>query len=207
MQTVKLNKPKKGEFLVPAVYSPSMWEETIRAKEIYTYEDYAKLPEGAPYQLIGGILVMTPSPTPYHQEISRKLEFKLLDFVEKNDLGHIYDAPLDVYFSDKEVYQPDIIFISKAREGIIGSKMITGAPDIVIEILSPSTAYYDLRKKFRVYEHSEVGEYWIVDPDLKKIEIYGKDNQKFKLCSEAETKGVVSSKLLEGFSVAPDEIF
>jgi len=207
MQTGHISNRKDKEFLIPAIYSPAMWEETIQAKENYTYEDYSKLPEGAPYQLIGGNLVMTPSPTPYHQEISRKLEFKLLNFVEKNGLGHVYDAPLDVYFSDNEVYQPDIIFISKTRERIIGSKIIKGAPDIVIEILSPATAYYDLRKKFSVYEHSGVGEYWIVDPDLKKVEIYWNDNQKFKIFSEAETKGTVSSKIINGFIISPDDIF
>src|SRR6266542_2906772 len=138
----------------------------------YTYEDYEKLPEGAPYQLIGGELVMTPSPVPYHQSVSRKIEFELIKFVEEKKLGEVFDAPIDVYLSETETYQPDIIFISKDRLRIIGEKKIEAAPDLVIEILSPSTAYYDLKHKRRIYESSGVREYWIVDPMEKSVEVY-----------------------------------
>ncbi|HHW03228.1 MAG TPA: Uma2 family endonuclease [Thermoanaerobacterales bacterium] len=89
------------------------YEINIPNKEFYTYEDYAKLPEGAPYQLIGGKLIMTPSPTPSHQYISTRIEKKLIDFVEERDLGLVFYAPLDVYLEEKETYQPDIIYISK----------------------------------------------------------------------------------------------
>lgn len=92
----------------------------VPKKKKYTYEDYAKLPEGAPYQLIGGELIITPAPTPYHQRISRKIEFLLIEYVEKNELGEVFDAPIDVYFEETETYQPDIIFISKERLNIIG---------------------------------------------------------------------------------------
>lgn len=150
---------------------------------------------------------MTPSPTPYHQEISRKLGFKIVAFVEEKKAGHVYYAPLDVYLAEEEVYQPDIIFIRKEREGIIGETKIEGAPDIVIEILLPSTAYYDLREKFRTYEKYGVNEYWIVDPGLRRIEIYENRNKRFELYMEAEKEGSVSSKILEGFTIAVDEVF
>jgi len=82
-------------------------------KKRYTYEDYVRLPEGSPYQLIGGDLIMVPSPTPYHQRILRKIGFLMLQHVEKNDLGEILYSPLTVYFSEEDTFQPDIIFISK----------------------------------------------------------------------------------------------
>src|SRR3990167_6684556 len=129
----------------------------IEKKKFYTYKDYEKLPEGAPYQLIGGELVMTPSPIPYHQEILGNIFYELKRFVEETTRG-------DVYFSETDIYQPDIIFISKDRLNIIGEKKIEGSPDLVIEILSPATAYYDLRIKKDTYEQSGVKEYWIVDP-------------------------------------------
>ena len=201
MLTVEMNEQRKQTFFIPAIYPASMWENVIPIKERYTYEDYNKLPEGAPYQLIGGKLVMTPSPIPYHQELSRDLGFKLFTFVRENDLGHVYYAPLDVYFSETDVYQPDILFIHKKRVEIIGKTKIEGSPDIVFEILSPSTAYYDLRKKFRVYEKSGVKEYWIVDPDLKRIEVYENEKFTYKIFSEAENKGRVSSSVLKGFEV------
>jgi len=207
MQTVtETTKIQSGSYS-PRFYDVSSSTGEIPEKKTYTYADYARLPEGAPYQLIGGQLIMTPSPIPYHQEISRKLEFKMLAFVEDQGLGHVYDAPLDVYFSDSDVYQPDIIFIRKEREEIIGKTKIEGAPDIIIEILSPSTAYYDLRKKYRVYEQSGVSEYWIVDPELKRIEVYENKGKKFNIYMEAEGEGKISSKVLEGFSVELDAVF
>ena len=80
-------------------------------KGVYTYADYEKLPEGAPYQLIGGDLIKEPSPVPYHQILSMRIEFELVKFVEERDLGVVLDAPMDVYLSETEVYQPDIMFI------------------------------------------------------------------------------------------------
>ncbi len=207
MQTVTETTKVQPGFYSQSSYDVPSFTGEIPEKNTYTYADYAKLPEGAPYQLIGGQLIMTPSPIPYHQEISRELEFKMLAFVEKQGLGHVYDAPLDVYFSDSDVYQPDIMFIRKERVEIIGKTKIEGAPDIVIEILSPSTAYYDLRKKFRVYEQSGVSEYWIVDPELKRIEVYENKEKKFNIYMEAEGGGKISSKVLEGFSVKLDEVF
>ncbi|MDA8215494.1 MAG: Uma2 family endonuclease [Nitrospiraceae bacterium] len=178
-----------------------------KTKKQYTYEDYEKLPEGAPYQLIGGELIMTPSPVPYHQIISRRIEFELLKFVEDRKLGEVIDAPMDVYLSETETYQPDIIFISNERMNIIGEKKIEAAPDLVIEILSESTAYYDLRHKKRIYESSGVKEYWIADPMEKSIEVYENVNGEFKIYSQAMEKGRVNSKLLEGFGVELEKIF
>jgi len=207
MLTTDITNRGKPEFFIPAIYPPSMWKNTIPVKRTYTCEDYNRLPEGAPYQLIGGELIMTPSPMPYHQELSRELGFKLLSFVKENDLGHVYYAPLDVYFSETDVYQPDILFIHKERKKIIGKIKIEGSPDIVIEILSPSTAYYDLRKKFRIYEKFGVKEYRIVDPELKRIEVYRNENNKYIIFSEAENEGTVSSVILKGFEVELIELF
>ena len=173
----------------------------------YTYEDYAKLPEGAPYQLIGGELIMTPAPTPYHQYISGNIYSILKEFVEKNNLGQLYYSPIDVYFEETETYQPDIIFISKERLDIIKETKIEGAPDLVIEILSPATAYYDLRKKFKIYEKHGVKEYWIVDPEEKSIEIYQNQEGKFKLIQMAKEKDTVNSSLFKDFELNLEKIF
>jgi len=207
MQTVKAKKPGQMDFVVPDFYDIKTLENIVSKKECYTYEDYAKLPEGAPYQLIWGELVIKPSPTSYHQEILSKLGLKMLSFLQDKDSGKLYYAPLDVYLNDKDVYQPDILYISREREGIIGDKKIDGAPDIVIEILSPFTAYYDMRKKFSVCEQHGVKEYWLVDPALKKVEIYENRDKKFKIHNEAEGDGIVSSNVLSGFTFPVNEIF
>ena len=146
-------------------------DPVLLEKKCYTYEDYAKLPEGVRYQLIGGQLIMTPAPLIYHQEISKRLEYLLYEYGElRQKLGRVYYAPVDVYLEDVEAYQPDIIFISNTRIDIIKKEKIEGAPDIIIEILSPSTAYYDLVYKKEVYARHRVKEYWIVDPIGKWIE-------------------------------------
>jgi Uma2 family endonuclease len=156
-------------------------------KKKHTYEDYHNLPEGAPYQLIHGELIMTPAPATYHQRISKRLEWELLKLEEKG-LGEVLYAPVDVYFSETETYQPDLIFITKERLDIIGEEKVEGAPDLIMEILSPSTAYYDLKPKFHVYEQSGVKEYWIVDPTEKSIEIFGNKEGSFHLLEKAVLK-------------------
>jgi len=181
--------------------------QAAAAKKTYTYEDYRKLPEGAPYQLIGGMLIMTPAPSTHHQIISMKLEVKLASFVMERDLGLVLDAPLDVYFEESETYQPDLVFIARERLSIIEPDKINGAPDLVIEILSPGTAYYDLRKKFKVYEKHGVREYWVVDPEEQSVEIYALLEGRFTLGQKVEKQGTVSSAVIEGFTMQVESIF
>lgn len=176
-------------------------------EKIYTYEDYRKLPEGAPYQLIGGMLIITPSPSTYHQIISMKLGFLLVSFVQEKNLGLTLFAPIDVYLNETNTYQPDILFIAKDRQAIIEPDKINGAPDLVIEILSPSTAYYDLRKKFKVYEKSGVKEYWIIDPEEQSVEVFTLQEGKFMIGQKAEKQGHIQSAIVEGFNVPIETIF
>ena len=182
-------------------------EIAATTEKIYTYEDYRKLPEGAPYQLIGGMLIMTPAPSTYHQIISMKLEVKLAVLVMEKDLGLVLDAPIDVYLGENDTYQPDIIFIARDRLTIIEPDKINGAPDMVVEILSPGTAYYDLRKKFKIYEKNGVREYWIVDPEEQSVEVYTLQEGKFMIGQKVEKQGHIHSTVLEGFTVAVEKIF
>ncbi|GEA17590.1 Uma2 family endonuclease [Moorella sp. E306M] len=182
-------------------------EMIIPVKNSYTYEDYARLPEGTPFQLIGGKLIMTPAPDTYHQIILMRLIEKLLFFLAGKDLGILFTAPVDVFLEEKETYQPDIIFIAKDRMHIIETTKIKGAPDLVIEILSPSTGYYDLKKKARVYARCGVKEYWIVDPEDKSIEVFQQKEGNFVLVHHVEETGQAKSILLKGFAVEVKEIF
>jgi len=180
----------------------------VEGRKRYTYEDYAKLPEGAPYQLIGAHLIKLPAPVPYHQEVSKKIGYLLYEHVElKQKLGEIYSAPIDVYFEEEETYQPDIVFISKERIWIIKEDKIEGAPDLVIEILSPSTAYYDLVHKKEIYARHGVKEYWIVDPMEKKIDIYENRGGEFIFFKKAGKSERINSIIIQGFEVELDAIF
>ncbi len=179
----------------------------IPEKERYTYADYARLPEGAPYQLIHGELVMSPAPSVYHQRLIGRV-FRMLDaFVREHDLGEAFVSPIDVYLSEEDTPQPDIAFVANERAGIVGEQQIEGAPDLVVEVLSPSTGYYDLKGKKRLYEAHGVKEYWIVDPKGREVEVYGNTDGGFVLTARAVDEGTVASNLLDGFAVNLADLF
>lgn len=143
----------------------------------FTYADYKSLPESMDrrYELLDGDLVLVPAPTIKHQRISKKLEFIFITFFEHNNLGEVLYAPVDVVFgkgNDREVVQPDIIFISNERSDIATEQEIQDAPDLVVEILSPGTEERDRNYKKSLYSRYNVLEYWIVDPTAETIDIY-----------------------------------
>jgi Uma2 family endonuclease len=172
-----------------------------------TIKDYKLLPEGAPYQLIEGELIMTPAPNPKHQLISGNLFKSIAMYVDEKRLGVLFYSPIDIYLSEDNAFQPDIVFISSERRHIIKDDGIHEAPELVIEILSPSTAYYDIKKKFMVYEKSGVREYWIVDPEMNTVEIYFNENGHFSLKAKLENKGEIESFILKGLRLTLEEIF
>ena len=129
-------------------------------------EVFNMLPEGTHIQLINDTLIMSPAPTEAHQRMVGFLFNEIYSYVKKNKLGLVYPGPIDVELNAHHIYQPDIIFISNSNKSIIHEKRIYGAPDLVIEILSPGTAKYDRNEKFVAYQAAGVKEYWIVDVDV-----------------------------------------
>ena len=182
--------------------SPAVIEKKKR-----TYEDYLKTPEDERYELIEGELLMTPAPIPKHQRISRKIEFVLEKFVTENDLGEIFDAPCDVYLDDENIVQPDILFISKERLNIIGEKNIQGAPDLVIEIISESSAYRDFVQKKRLYARFGVKEYWIALPVEESIELYILKDSAYTLHKTYGKDDILESPALKDLKIALKNIF
>lgn len=180
---------------------------TAIEKRKFTYEDYLKTPDDERYELIGGELLMTPSPVPKHQRISRKIEFMLEKFVTENDLGEVFYAPCDVHLDDENVIQPDILFISKDRSNIVGEKNIQAAPDLAIEILSKSTAYRDLVQKKRLYSRFGVKEFWVVIPDEEAIEVYILKDNTYLLHSTYSKTEILESPYLTGFKIELKGIF
>src|ERR1700722_13506557 len=135
--------------------------------------DYQEMPEGPPYyQVIEGDLIMSPSPNIYHQEILGRIYSLISQFLDKHPLGKVYFAPVDVFLGDINVYQPDILFISNQRRSIITGQGIEGAPDLVVETLSPSTARYDKGSKRKIYARFGVKELWLVGPDERTVQVY-----------------------------------
>jgi Uma2 family endonuclease len=138
-----------------------------------TVYDYRELPEGGPrYQLVDGDLHMAPAPNLFHQEISRNIEHLIVAYLAQNPLGKVFDAPLDVYLTETNVYQPDILFVSQKNLHLLQEDGVHGAPDLIIEILSPSTSRLDLGSKKRVYARCGVLELWAVHPQERKVVVY-----------------------------------
>lgn len=174
----------------------------------FRYEDYKSLPESETrrYELLEGELVRTPSPDTYHQGILRNL-LRLVDaFVRSHELGTVYLAPLDVVLGE-DVVQPDLLFISPQRAGIIQPQEIRGAPDLIVEILSPSTAERDRTYKRTLYARHGVREYWLVDPDTKTIEVLSLGKAGYRTARRYEGAQPVASPLLAGLSIEPDQVF
>lgn len=157
-------------------------------------EVFKSLPEGTLVQLIENNLIMSPSPLDVHQKVLDKLYRSLGNFVEEKDLGITRVAPYDVYLDNENAYQPDMVFVSKERLHFIQKNGLHGAPDLVIEILSPSTARYDQTVKKAVYERCGVREYWIVEPDTKKTTGFTLEAGKYVSLSPAI--GIIHSTLL-----------
>jgi Uma2 family endonuclease len=129
-----------------------------------TYEDYLGYPDdGRRHEIIHGDHYVNPAPSTYHQYVSRRLQFQLYTSIELEELGSVINAPVDVQLTEHDIVQPDLVVILKENRIITPTK-VKGAPNHIIEILSPSTATNDRKLKRGLYERCGVPEYWIVDP-------------------------------------------
>ena len=179
----------------------------LKEKKRVTYNDYLTLPEEKRYEIMEGELFMVPAPDFYHQIVSGNIEFPLMEFVKKRNLGIVVDAPVDVVLSSEDVLQPDILFITRERRHIITKKNVSGAPDLVIEILSPSTQERDKLVKRDIYSKYGVKEYWIVDPVGKNIEVMTIGSKGYTLHAIFLNDEVLTSPLIQGFSLPLKEVF
>ena len=177
----------------------------------FNYQDYLQLPEDKRYEIIDGDLFMVPSPNERHQHILSNIFYVLFDYVRKNKLGAVYCAPFDVLFSEEDIVQPDIIFVSNENRKIITKDNIKGTPDLLIEILSPGTSKRDLGIKKKLYAKNGVREYWIVDPAQETIEVLNLKEGAFR--GKSYNMGVMgqtsrlSSSVIQGFDIDIKEIF
>ncbi|HEY2584097.1 MAG TPA: Uma2 family endonuclease [Mucilaginibacter sp.] len=181
---------------------------TVEKKKKYTVEDYMLLEEGAPFQLINYDLIMSPSPLPIHQQILFELsEIIVLYNIKIGRKGQWMYAAMDVKFDEGNVLQPDILYIKEDRKAELIKDRVEGAPDLVIEILSPSNAYYDLRQKKDIYEKYGVKEYIIIDPIAKNADLYVLKDGAYYLHQKAQNNESLNSVLLDGFNIELSQLF
>ena len=173
-----------------------------------TFQQFRELPiDGKRYELIKGEVQVTPAPTTRHQAVLQNLSARLWDHVIKNRLGEVWSVPLDVRLGEDTALQPDLIFISNARAGIIREDWIAGAPDLAVEVLSPSTAAHDRATKLRIYAESGVTEVWFIDPNAKTVEILKLQGRKYFIETILAGDQVLASNFFPGWQLPLPNLF
>lgn len=172
----------------------------------WTYEEYCRLNDDQRYELFDGDLLVAPASDTRHQEWARNL-FRLVDeHVRKGALGQVYFAPLDIVLDAGNVVQPDLVFVAAANAGIIQRRAIFGVPDLLVELISPSSVRRDRYDKKDLYARFGVKEYWIGDPANRSLEILRLEGTGYALHCSAEEKGSLESLVLAGLQFDLTEI-
>ena len=171
-----------------------------------TYDDYANLSGDERYELIDGELILVGSPNEIHQRTVKRL-FRLMLSAEDDGLGWIYIAPFDVVLTEHDVVQPDLLFISRERADIITAANVQGAPDLVVEILSPSTARRDWTQKRELYARHGVKEMWLVEPEERKLWALVLRDGNLEVAGEYGERQSFTSATLGGLVIDLDGVF
>ena len=172
-----------------------------------TYQDYADLEGDERYELLDGELILVGSPNEDHQIASIELGTQMHSFVKEHDLGRIFFAPYDVVLTDTDVVQPDILFVSKDRYHIRTPANIQGAPDLVVEVLSPSSSRRDWGYKRELYARHGIREYWVIDPTNRIVSVMTLQDGVLEIDQTLTEDNTARSSVLEGFDVNLAEIF
>ncbi len=176
------------------------WQE-FREMEIDEQDNFI-------YELINGTLMRRPSPNLPHQRIAKRLGRSIGNYLTANEIGFLYPALTDVFFDDNNGFVPDFSFISKERSFLLeNDEYIAGPPDIVIEIISPSTVKRDRIEKKDISERFAVKEYWLIDPANKSVEIFSIQENKYVLKSFLEATDKLTSEILPGFEMKLTNLF
>ena len=174
----------------------------------WTYEDYAALPDdGRRYEIVNGVLVMAPAPGTGHQSIVVRLSHYLFTHVELAGLGRVFPGPVDVELGPKNVYQPDFVVLLNAHLERVAEKKISGAPDLAVEIASPSTAAYDRLTKYQTYAQAGIPEYWIVKPTRRTVEVLVLENGEYRSLGVFSEQATLPSQVIPGLPVRVEQFF
>jgi Uma2 family endonuclease len=173
-----------------------------------TVADYRQMPETGPrYQLVQGRFYMSPAPNRFHQQIVMNIAYLLRRFLEDHPIGEVYISPFDVYLTENDAYQPDVLYVSNANKGILTDQGAEGAPDLAVEVLSRKTSFLDLGTKRDVYARTGVIELWIADPEALTVAIYRLQEDGDTPAATYDARAEFSSALLPGLIVRVADVF
>ena len=182
---------------------------TIQQPKVkYTYADYCELPDdGRRYEIIDGGLYVAPAPETPHQGILVNLVLAMGPTVKEGEIGRVLVAPCDVIFADGDIFQPDLIFVASHRLQIVTRRGVEAAPDLVVEILSPSTRQRDLNLKRRRYAHYGVLEYWQADPETRTIRVLALDGGEYVERGVYGVGDELTTPLIPGLCIPVAQVF
>ncbi len=174
----------------------------------WTYQTYATLPEdGRRYEIINGVLYMTPSPDEWHQTTVGLVFRYLATQIEDSGLGRVYIAPFDIELVPDVVVQPDVCVILNAHRERVTFTRIIGVPDLVVEVVSPGTVSYDRREKQDAYAHAGVTEYWLVDSAARTIEVLVLEESHYRSLGVFEGEGLLPSSIVPQITAQAHQFF
>lgn len=195
--------------------APVLRRQASTLADPFTAEDYRRMEDdGKRYQVINGSLIMAPSPRWNHQQLLRRLVKALEMHLSATDQGELCFSPFDVFFDEENILQPDIFFIAKERLHIVTEEGVMGAPDLVVEVLSPSTAKQDLEEKRAIYQQNAVREMWFLSPTRRAVEVQrlttpaiGTTPAQYGPLERLPDDGTLTSPLLPGFQLPLAQLF
>ena len=173
----------------------------------WTYDDYAAISEDGQYEVVDGVLYMSPSPNVDHQEIIGEIFAHLRSFARTTGLGKVFIAPLDVELSYNNVVQPDVFVLLNEHLDRVTHSRVLGSPDLVVEVASPGTVRHDLREKQDAYARAGVPEYWIVNPDAQTVELLVLKNSFYRSLGLFSGDVTLPSTVISGFSTKVSQFF
>ena len=173
-----------------------------------SFADLEQAPEdGRRYELYDGEVFVVPAPLPRHQVVQHLIADMLRDFAGEHG-GFTVGSPIDIVFSDYDVLQPDVVFFTAARAHLVDlDRVIRDPPDLCVEVISPSTQDRDRGRKMQMFARFGVPEYWIVDPRLRRIEVYRLEREAYALLADVSGEGVVESATIAGLVFSPAGLF
>jgi Uma2 family endonuclease len=176
-----------------------------KSKTKLTYEDYCCYPDdGRRHEIIDGVHYVNPAPSTYHQHVSKRLQHQLYTQFELAGIGVLYNAPVDVHLTDHDIVQPDLVVILNDKKLIVTPTKVKGAPDLLVEILSPSSIDNDRRLKRNLYESCGISEYWIVDPFEHQLEQLVLNDGRY---ASEPASDIVRPTIAEGVAVPLSEVW
>lgn len=170
--------------------------------EPFTYQDYLGLPDdGRRYEILEGELYTSPSPSVRHQLVCGNLYTLLRAWVEAKSLGTVFFAPLDVVISEINVLQSDLLFLRHDRLALLTAANLAGAPDLVVEILSPGSEARDRRAKKAIYQRFAVPHFWLLDPETRQLEEFTLSAGRYRLRTRLSGAASFAPALFPGLAI------